>query len=106
MSKITSKYQLTLPRAIAERLGIRPGDNVDWQPLADGARLLPRRTAGAQAPPLERRVELFDQATSRQRARDRATGAPPQPGTGDIATAGERDWTREELYGTRGLNRT
>ena len=30
MGKITSKYQVTLPKAIAERYNVRPGDTIDW----------------------------------------------------------------------------
>ena len=103
MGKITSKYQLTLPRSVAAQLGVRPGDHIDWLPLAEGARLLPRRSAAAHAAPLERRVELFDEATSRQRARDRARAAPPLESGADPAAA--RGWTRDELYGTRGRDR-
>ena len=29
MAKVTSKYQVTLPRAIAEKYKIRPGDDID-----------------------------------------------------------------------------
>ena len=103
MGKITSKYQLTLPRKIADRLGVQPGDDVDWQPLAEGARLLPRRTAGIQSAPLDRRIELFDQATARQRARDGARAAT-RPET-RASAADERDWSRGELYETRGRTR-
>jgi AbrB family looped-hinge helix DNA binding protein len=30
MAKVTSKYQVTVPRTIAERYNIRPGDDIDW----------------------------------------------------------------------------
>lgn len=30
MSKITSKYQVTVPKKIAEAYGIRPGDEIEW----------------------------------------------------------------------------
>ena len=30
MSKVTSKLQVTVPKAAAERYGIRPGDAIDW----------------------------------------------------------------------------
>ena len=29
-AKVTSKYQVTIPRALAERLGIAPGDDIEW----------------------------------------------------------------------------
>ncbi len=37
MSKVTSKLQVTIPRALALRYGIRPGDEVRWEWLARGA---------------------------------------------------------------------
>ena len=30
MSKVTSKLQVTIPKAIADRFGIAPGDDIDW----------------------------------------------------------------------------
>ena len=30
MAKVTSKLQVTVPKALAAQLGIRPGDDVDW----------------------------------------------------------------------------
>ena len=32
MAKVTSKVQLTLPKAIADQYKIRPGDDLDWLP--------------------------------------------------------------------------
>jgi AbrB family looped-hinge helix DNA binding protein len=32
MPKVTSKLQLTVPKAIAEQYGIRPGDELEWIP--------------------------------------------------------------------------
>jgi hypothetical protein len=32
MAKVTSKYQVTLPKGIAEQYNIRPGDHIDWAP--------------------------------------------------------------------------
>ena len=31
MSKITNRYQVRIPKALADRLGLRPGDEVEWQ---------------------------------------------------------------------------
>ena len=62
MAKVTSKLQLTVPKAIADRYGIRPGDELDWVPAGDAIRVIPpnaqvreRRTtehrgAGASVP--------------------------------------------------------
>jgi AbrB family looped-hinge helix DNA binding protein len=90
MSKVTSKLQVTIPKAIADRLRIRPGDEVDWVVSSDGVRLIPR---GATKPLLtaEERIALFDASRERQRQREAAnpwTGEPPA----------DRGWTREELY--------
>ncbi|HYH47394.1 MAG TPA: AbrB/MazE/SpoVT family DNA-binding domain-containing protein [Thermoanaerobaculia bacterium] len=91
MSKVTSKLQVTLPKALAERLGIRPGDEVWWEPAGDSLRLVPAiRRAGCSDS--AERLQIFDQATARQQARE--AGQPADP-------AGERGWRREDLY-TRG----
>jgi AbrB family looped-hinge helix DNA binding protein len=90
MAKVTSKLQLTIPRSIADRYGIRTGDQLEFVAAGDTIRLIP-----AEAVPLgitvEERLALFDAATERQLAR--------QAGTERQGEAGEdRGWTREELY--------
>jgi AbrB family looped-hinge helix DNA binding protein len=87
VSKVTSKLQVTIPKAIAERFGISPGDEVEWEPSADAVRVVraQRRRVDADA-----RLRLFDAATKRQRARELTS----QPSTAE----GGRGWTREELY--------
>ena len=35
MAKVTSKLQVTVPKAIAEQYSIRPGDEIDWAPAGD-----------------------------------------------------------------------
>lgn len=87
MSKVTSKLQVTIPKAIAERHGIRPGDEISWQSAGDVIRI----ATGAPARPdtIEDRVELFDRATERQAERNRMRRPVGE---------GERGWTREELY--------
>jgi AbrB family looped-hinge helix DNA binding protein len=97
MSRVTSKLQVTVPKAIAERYGIRPGDDIDWVPAGDvirvvpAARRLPRSTDSRA-----RRLALFDQATERQRERQRGQKRQRR-GT-------NRAWRREDLYG-RGRTR-
>ena len=88
MSKITSKLQLTLPRALARQFGIEPGDHITWLSAGDSIRLLP---ASAPQLPMDpaRRLELFDAATARQKKRDRLRRVAGRTGRG---------WTREELY--------
>ena len=95
MAKVTSKLQVTIPKAIADAYGITPGVELDWVPAGDGIRVVTAATA-ASATEVRRRLALFDEATARQAAREQAT---PRP----IETAG-RGWTREDLYG-RGRTR-
>jgi len=91
MSKITSKLQITIPKAVAEEVGLKPGDDVAWEVAGDVIRLLPG-SARSPALPAALRLELFDAATERQRARQRRRRG---------GQAAARGWTREELY-TRG----
>ena len=101
MSKVTSKLQLTVPKAIADQYGIRPGDELQWVPAGEVIRVIPSRRGRkrSQVLTVEERVELFDKATQRQRRREgalRKSGAVP-------AKSGDRGWKREELY-RRGLS--
>lgn len=89
MSKVTSKLQVTLPKSIADRFGIRPGDQIEWETAGDAIRIhLPSRTSA-----LDRvaRLKLFDQGTQRQRERETRQETPRQSGT-------DRGWVREDLY--------
>ena len=88
MSRITSKLQVTLPKALADRYRIRPGDEITWQDAGDTIRVLPRRLPQVRVS-AETRLHLFDEATERQRRRQ--TQHP-------IKRGGARGWTREELY--------
>ena len=91
MSKVTGKYQLTLPKRIVEAYGIKVGDELDVLPAGDRLSLVP---AGRPATPLSdtaERLRHFDAATGRQRARETASSQGP--------LTAERGWTREELYG-------
>lgn len=86
MSKVTSKLQVTVPKAIADQYGIRPGDEIEWVPAGDTVRIVP---AGRPSPDMRHKLRLFDAATERQRAREVGTVA---------AAPRDRGWTREELY--------
>jgi len=68
MAKITSKYQVTVPKVIAEKYGIRPGDEVDWVAAGDVIRVVPSRVQAAP-PDRDSRLHWFDQATERHRRR-------------------------------------
>ena len=88
MSKVTGKFQITLPRKLADAYGIKVGDDVDVVAAGDRIAIIP---AGAAAPTLtvEERLRLFDAATKRQRTRER---------TWIGGASRDRGWTREDLY--------
>ena len=89
MAKVTSKLQVTVPKAIADRFGIRPGDEIEFLPADNSLRIL---LSPDKVPPQgEDRLRLFDQATRRQREREE------RPGKVQASTT-DRGWTREELY--------
>jgi AbrB family looped-hinge helix DNA binding protein len=94
MSKVTSKLQVTIPKAIADRHRIRPGDEIRFVSAGDGIRI--ERPEPAKPLSVAERLRLFDAATRRQRKRDARWGRLPTPK--------DRGWTREELY-TRGSPR-
>jgi AbrB family looped-hinge helix DNA binding protein len=86
MARVTGKFQLTLPKALAEAAGIRVGDELDVERV--GTRLeLKVRSAGDVSPEAAR-LAHFDRASARRRKRGFARAG---------FTAG-RGWTREELY--------
>lgn len=93
MGKITSKFQVTVPKAIADHYRMRPGDEIEWIPAGDTIRIVP---AGAPVPLQDpaARARLFDQATERNRKR-----TPPHGQRSE-----DRGWTREDLY-ARGRSR-
>lgn len=86
---MTSKLQVTIPKAVADRYGIAPGAEIDWLPAGDAIRVVPRaeQHVGADR---SRRLRLFDRATERQLTRVSGTRAK--------SPADARGWTREELY--------
>jgi AbrB family looped-hinge helix DNA binding protein len=88
VGKVTSKLQVTIPKRIADRYGIRPGDDLDWVEAGDTVRVIPDQRRN-ELPDPSRRLELFDAATARQAAREHERTAEP---------ASDRGWSREELY--------
>ncbi len=101
MAKVTSKLQLTLPKAIADRYKIHPGDELEWIPAGDTIRVIPPRSTGEErhGRTREERLKLFDQATQRQRRRE-ANPIPEEVPPEGAAKAHEveRGWRREDLY--------
>ena len=90
MAKVTSKLQVTVPKALAERYGIRPGDDIRFEEAGENIRVVPAKAnLPAEGLDIEARLRLFDAATTRQR--ERQAGRP-------ICRASTRGWIREELY--------
>jgi AbrB family looped-hinge helix DNA binding protein len=88
VGKVTSKLQVTVPKAVADRFNIKPGDELVWTAGPDSIRVTPARSRSRRLDPTTR-LALFDRATARQREREAAT--PPRPGA-------QRGWTRDDLY--------
>ena len=94
MAKVTSKLQVTVPKAIADRYGIRPGDEIAWLAAGDMIRVVPvARRQPADDPAT--RVKLFDQATARQQGRQ---GRQPKVKSVKVKPVKARGWKREDLY--------
>jgi len=89
MSKITGKFQLTLPKRLVDAYGIKVGDEVDLLPAGDKISLVPERCSKTSAADPEERLRYFDRASERQRNRD---------GKRSLKSEKDRGWTREELY--------
>lgn len=92
MSKVSSKYQITLPRSLARAHQIVPGEQVIFEEA--GSALYLRREqedTGANKVKGMERLKRFDLASARQESRNQ-TWSPT------IAPASDRGWTREELY--------
>lgn len=87
MAKVTSKYQVTVPRVIAQQYSIRPGDEIEWIPAGESIRVIAGRQV-KQSPDTKERLRLFDQATERHKTRSSTSKRAPK----------DRGWTREDLY--------
>ena len=88
MSKVTGKFQLTLPKRLVEDYGIKIGDEVDLVAAGDYISMVPasRTTTSEQ---IWHRLQYFDRATARQQQRNASAQA---------ALPATRGWTREALY--------
>ena len=88
MSKVTSKLQVTIPKKLAERHRIQPGDEIQWVSAGEGIRI-------EIGPPVQRlstqeRLKLFDESVKRQKRRQAGKRYPRNPT--------DRGWKREDLY--------
>ena len=95
MAKITSKLQVTIPKALADQTGLRAGDDIEWAAGNGGLRITPAVSGVPLS--VEMKLDLFDRATERQKIRQRSRRARSKANSG-------RGWTRSELY-NRGRSR-
>ncbi len=95
MTKVTSKLQVSLPKALADQYDIRPGDDLVWEAAGDIIRVIPPDRNNLDRPSHDR-LWLFDQATARQQLRNRPRESLVKPDA--------RGWSRDQLYGNRGCS--
>ncbi len=109
MAKVTSKLQLTLPKAIADKYGIKPGDQLEWVPAGNLLLVVPALTLARPVPArsVEERLALFRKATARQRRREAKSRRAVRPYYVMERPAKpheiKRGWRREDLYQRGGL---
>jgi AbrB family looped-hinge helix DNA binding protein len=107
MPKVTSKLQLTVPKAIADQYGIRPGDELEWIPAGETIRveLVRRKAKTGHELTTEEKLALFD-ANTKWLDELQAHQLREARAKGTSLTRENRGWTREELYeDERGLPR-
>ena len=88
MTRVTGKFQITLPKRLVDAFGIRVGDEVEVVAAGDAIRIVPANAVRAGLS-VQERLRLFDEATQRIQASIKEKRLPP---------AADRGWTREELY--------
>jgi len=96
MAKVTSKLQVTIPKVLAKKYRIEPGGEVEWSASGDAIRLTPGQAL--PKPTLDHRLGLFDQATARQREREKGEREKGERKRPPSTETHERGWTREDLY--------
>jgi AbrB family looped-hinge helix DNA binding protein len=96
MSRVTSKLQVTIPKVIADKYRIRPGDEVRWEVREPGPMMIPEASVRARLAP-EERVARLRGLMEFVRASQEGHRWPRRR---------KRDWTRQDLYEPpRGLPR-
>jgi AbrB family looped-hinge helix DNA binding protein len=88
MTRVTGKFQITLPKRLVDGFGIRVGDEVELVAAGDAIRIVPAKAVRSGLSTQER-LRLFDQATQRTQAHAKEKKLP-------LAT--DRGWIRDELY--------
>jgi AbrB family looped-hinge helix DNA binding protein len=105
MAKVTSKLQVTIPKAIAKQYSIAPGDELLWVAAGEAVQVLPAK--GLPKPmDIAWRLSQFDAASKRVKARERqessscgnAGATQGRRRRGEVQSRTDRGWTREELY--------
>jgi AbrB family looped-hinge helix DNA binding protein len=84
VSKVTSKFQVTIPRAIARAHGLGPGSQIEFESAGEIIRVRTKRGRGAKKEVVDRALALrwFDAVTARQEARNRGGVGAPGAGSG------------------------
>jgi len=89
---VTSKRQVTIPKDVADRYRIEPGDEIEWISAGNEIRVIPTTATPPRRLSVAERLATFDQATRRRDERASGTAAK-------LAAEGTpRGWTREELH--------
>jgi AbrB family looped-hinge helix DNA binding protein len=86
---VTSKNQVSIPKAIADRHGIRPGTELEFVSIGNAIRVTKKAGSGHHTS-LEERAKVFDQILKRIEAKK-----------GRVKRSKDRGWSREELYEQR-----
>lgn len=101
MAKVTSKLQITLPKALATQYGIEPGDEIHFAAAGDAIRLSPQKAPRPRLSFAER-LRIWDQANQALRAHWQSAGKDCVSSTESTelvqSAQAARGWTREELY--------
>jgi len=94
---VTSKLQLTVPKAIADQYGIRPGDELEWIPAGESIRveLVRRKAKSGNELTVEEKLALFEESMKRL---DKLQAKELKENQGRRITRENRGWTREDLY--------
>ena len=88
MSRVTSKLQVTLPKAIADSHNIRPGSEIQFESGIDCIRIVVGKSRIEL--PLEEKLRLLSEARKRQQLRNKNFRRPTK--------AAQRGWRRDDLY--------
>jgi AbrB family looped-hinge helix DNA binding protein len=89
MSKVTGKFQITLPKRVVEAHGIKVGDDLEVVSEETRIALLPANRQKVEMGEPAERLDYFDRATERQKKREQSRS---------VTSGQSRGWSREELY--------